>query len=139
VAAPFFAAGALGRPGLLGRGSVAPVALIRRNKQFLAFVAVVLTAALITGHVARQEAQTNYENQLAACKRTQPVRVGNYSFYTATARARHKSARNDRDPVQRRIDAEFAREAKKLADNLLRPAHVRSDGSVNCKEAIQHP
>lgn len=147
MAAPLLAAGALDRPCLLGGGGVASMALSRGNKQLAwIFAAIIVVgvcayfgAVRVAEDSASSQSQTNYENQLAGCRRNQPVRVGNYSFYTVTAQARHKSARNDRDPVQRRIDAKFAREAKKLADNLLKPADVRADGSVDCKEAIHHP
>ena len=99
------------------------MSLSRDTKQLLAFVVVVIAAAVITGQIARREAETNYRNQLAGCHRNNPVREA--VVLAIETAAQHASAGRGR----------YAEAAAKV----LAAPHVRPDGSVACEEAVHHP
>jgi len=73
--------------------------------------------------VAAREALTNYENQIAGCHRSNPVRV---AVVTATQTAAEVATKGN---------SRYAASATRI----LEAPHIRPNGSVICKEAIDKP
>jgi hypothetical protein len=99
--------------------------MIRRalNAPITWFVLLVIAAVAVTTLHARQEASTNYQNQIAGCERGNPLRRG---VVLALSTAAEKAAQGNAQ-YQQAVTA------------ILAAPHVLADGSVVCKLAVKHP